>query len=296
MEVAGIKDRLRAMDNYDFEHFVADLWERQGWNCEVSQASVDAGIDVTATRNTPYNQKVLIQVKRYGENTTVGGPEIQQYASLKHQQRDADSVIVVTSNRFTTAAHERAQELNVKLVDGDQLEQLINNLNAHNLIKKYGAIENADNQKIDNSNNYIHHGYNSSAETGQIHTGASRRSGSFWSNNIYLHNKYIRSVSWQRVNLASILIGLLLLSYFISYAASVEPGSTAPIPNSVALAMVAFCAIGLTVPVTLYLDILHVRAETDWDPDVAFYVYLGMPMPYLTYPKYYLKRLEKLGI
>lgn len=138
------------MDDYDFEHFVADLWTRQGWTTEVSQASVDAGIDVTATKQSPYPQKKLIQAKRYGPNTTVGGPDIQQYASLKHQGENVDSVAVVTSNRFTRHAEERAQELNVKTVDGDGLVALLEELRAYDLLEKYpvdgGATSTATNQ------------------------------------------------------------------------------------------------------------------------------------------------------
>ena len=132
-----LKQRLQEMGNYEFEHFVADLWERQGWTTTVSKESVDAGVDVTAVKETPYPQKQLIQAKRYGENTSVGGPAIQQYASLKHQQRDVDSVLVVTTSTFTRHAEERAEELNVKLIDGDDMVQLVHNLDAYDLIDEY---------------------------------------------------------------------------------------------------------------------------------------------------------------
>lgn len=132
-----LKQRLQEMGNYEFEHFVADLWERQGWTTTVSQESVDAGVDVTVVKETPYPQKQLIQAKRYGQNTSVGGPDIQQYASLKHQQRGVDSVLVVTTSTFTRHAEDRAEELNVKLIDGDDLVQLVHNLDAYDLIDEY---------------------------------------------------------------------------------------------------------------------------------------------------------------
>jgi hypothetical protein len=125
------------MDSYDFEHLVADLWARQGWDTEVSQASSDAGIDVIATKENPYPQKKLIQAKRYGSNTTVGSPDMQQYYSLKEQEENVDSVVIVTSNEFTRDAEKRAQELNVKTVDGDELVELIDRLNGYSLLNKY---------------------------------------------------------------------------------------------------------------------------------------------------------------
>ncbi|ESP90219.1 restriction endonuclease [Candidatus Halobonum tyrrellensis G22] len=137
MQLSTLASRLQGMDNYEFEQFVGDLWERLGWDTEVSQASVDAGIDVIATKETPYPQKKVIQAKRYSENTTVGGPDIQQYASLKSQVDGADSVVVVTTSSFTNAARDRANDLNVKLVDGITLATMIDDLDAYDLVAAY---------------------------------------------------------------------------------------------------------------------------------------------------------------
>ena len=136
---------LQQMDPYEFEYFVADLWENMDWETTVSTESADKGIDVTARKSTPYDQLVLIQAKRYGPNTTVGSPEIQQYASLKHQQNGVDKVVVVTTNAYTQQARELADKLNVKLIDGDELVELIDRQEALDLVAKYLAfIEPAD--------------------------------------------------------------------------------------------------------------------------------------------------------
>lgn len=132
-----LKGVLQSMDDYDFEHFVADLWERMGWNTEVSTQSADRGIDVVATRNSPYQETALIQAKRYGPNTTVGSPDIQQYASLKHQRHGVDKVLVVTTNGFSGQAKELAEQLNVKLIDGDDLTELVDQLDAMGLVERY---------------------------------------------------------------------------------------------------------------------------------------------------------------
>lgn len=133
----ALKRRLQSMDEYDFEYLIADLWKEMGWRTEVSQASVDAGIDVIAEKTTPYKEKKVIQAKRYGEDTTVGGPDIQQYNSLKYQVSNADSVIVVTTSRFSSGAENRAGELNVKLVNGDDLVSMIEDLDAYDHVAKY---------------------------------------------------------------------------------------------------------------------------------------------------------------
>ena len=134
---SDLKEVLQRMDNYEFEHFVGDLWERMGWSTEVSTQSADKGIDVVATRRSPYEEKALIQAKRYGPTTTVGSPDIQQYASLKHQRHGVDKVLVVTTNGFSGQAEEIAHKLNVKLVDGDDLVALIEELEAEDLVEKY---------------------------------------------------------------------------------------------------------------------------------------------------------------
>lgn len=117
-------DDFATYDPYEFEHFVADVWEAQGWTTDVRQASGDAGIDIVARRSAPVDETHVIQAKRYTGDNKVGGPEIQQYAALRQQVPDADAVVVVTSTGFTRAARDRARELNVKLVDGPALREL----------------------------------------------------------------------------------------------------------------------------------------------------------------------------
>lgn len=137
-----VKAQLQSMGDYAFEHFVADLWAERGYSTEVSQEAIDAGIDVVATKQAPYPQKELIQAKRYKAGNTVGGPDVQQYASLKHQGENVDSVVVVTTSSFTRHARERADDLNVKLVDGDQLVQMVQELDATHLLAQHGvAVE-----------------------------------------------------------------------------------------------------------------------------------------------------------
>lgn len=133
----SLKRHLQQMGDYDFEHFVADLWERQGWNTEVEQQSNDAGVDVRAIKSSPFHQKQLIQAKRYSQSTTVGGPDIQQYASLKQQEQAVDSAVIVTTSSFTRPAKKRADDLNVKLVDGDDLVSLIDEFDAHDIVDSY---------------------------------------------------------------------------------------------------------------------------------------------------------------
>jgi len=142
---------LQQMDPYEFEHFVADIWERMGWETEVSSASADKGVDIIARKSRPYDQLVLIQAKRYGPNSTVGSPDVQQYASLRQQYDGVDKVLIVTTNGYSRQAREIAKDLNVKLIDGDGLVELIEEYDSLDLVAEYlDFIEPAE--SVDQSN------------------------------------------------------------------------------------------------------------------------------------------------
>jgi hypothetical protein len=131
-----IKAYLQRMGNEEFEHFVADLWQRRGWETGVSQKSRDKSLDVMAEKEDPYLRREAIQAKRYKEGNNVGGPKVAEYSSLT-ETFDADTAVVVTTSDFTRDAQERAQELNVKQVNGDQLASMVAETGAYDLLEKY---------------------------------------------------------------------------------------------------------------------------------------------------------------
>ena len=112
------------MNPDEFEYHVADLWEKQGWNTEVTSSTADKGIDVIARKNDIYPEKALIQAKKYEPGNKVTSREVQQYSSLKQQENEVDEVIIVTTSSFTSNARDRAKDLNVKLINKNGLSQL----------------------------------------------------------------------------------------------------------------------------------------------------------------------------
>ena len=108
----------------EFEHHVADLWEKQGWSTKVTSSVADKGIDVIAHKNEIYPEKALIQAKKYEPGNKVTSSEIQQYSSLKQQEDNVDEVIIVTTSSFTSNARARARDLNVKLINRKDLSKL----------------------------------------------------------------------------------------------------------------------------------------------------------------------------
>lgn len=116
---------LYALTPEEFENFVARVWSERGWDANVTQISGDSGIDIVATKESPFQQKQLVQAKRYGPDSSVGSPDIQQYASLRQQEDNVDSVVVVTSSGFSNQAVQLAEKLNVKLISGSELYTLV---------------------------------------------------------------------------------------------------------------------------------------------------------------------------
>jgi HJR/Mrr/RecB family endonuclease len=135
---------LREIDEYDFEVFVAKLWERYGWKTTVTSGSNDRGVDVISGKDTPFKQNHAIQVKRWGSGNKVGRPQIQQYSSLRHRENDIDFVVVVTTSSFTRQAKEEASNLDVKLVDGSDLYQVVSEVDAEDLVSDYIDLRESD--------------------------------------------------------------------------------------------------------------------------------------------------------
>jgi hypothetical protein len=125
---AEIKEYIRNTDPYEVESLVAQCWEDQGYRTTVRKGSGDRGIDIEAYRHKPVDQKVLIQVKRYSGSNKLGAQEVRKYATLYQQVPNADSVVIVTSGEITSEARDLANDLNVKLVDGDSFAELAEDL------------------------------------------------------------------------------------------------------------------------------------------------------------------------
>ncbi|MFC6965102.1 restriction endonuclease [Halocatena marina] len=244
------------MDAYAFELFIGDLWERRGWTTSVSQASNDAGIDVVATKNDPFNQKCVIQVKRYGPTTTVGSPDIQQYASLKQQDSETDTVIVVTTNRFTSQARDRAAELNVKLINGEKLIALIDEEDAYDLVEKHlDTTEFGSPHQTDFS-----HDRQQPAVDEQVKKILKRNALADISPDVYLGFIVIGTVAWS----IGLLLGLIGISGgFVGNAVSVVSINS-----------------WLVFPFALYYEAARMAQATEWSPRGMLYA-IGGVIPFV---------------
>lgn len=242
---ADLKRELQSMDDYEFEHLVADLWEEMSWNCEVSTASNDKGIDVRARKTDPYEQKALIQAKRYGAGNKVGSPDIQQYSSLKHQEDGVDKVIMVTTSSYSRNARDLADDLNVKLIDGDDLVNLIEQEDAKEVVTEYIDFvpdeEEEDVVEVDDE---------SESDRGWRVTPAADNGRSSETSHPRSHNNSLPDTVWnKRVKICTVAWGLLFLLIDVLPEAIGGPVTL---------------VLWIALPVCLYKDSQTTREVSQW--------------------------------
>lgn len=136
-QAVSLLDDLRTLDPYHFEQLIADIWQEcQGWSTEVTQASRDWGADIVG-RPPGRNQLTIVQAKRYGESTSVTSEDIQQYSALRQHDDRVTGVTVVTTGFFTQPARDLAEHLDVRCINGDDLVELIDRYDAHDIVEWY---------------------------------------------------------------------------------------------------------------------------------------------------------------
>ena len=103
------------MDGLEFEHWVADLFRRAGFQVEITQASGDHGVDLWASIG---NRLVAVQCKRW--DGMVGEPVLRDlYGAMTAAK--AHSGCLVTTGTFTAQAHQFSKDKSLCLVGFDAL-------------------------------------------------------------------------------------------------------------------------------------------------------------------------------
>jgi len=110
-----------------FEEIVAELFRKEGFEVELTQATRDGGVDIIAiSRRMNIWQKMIVECKRYAPQNKVGIAVVQRLLGVKDQLR-ANKAVVVTTSSFTKdaqrIAHARFWDLDLKSY-GDVIDWL----------------------------------------------------------------------------------------------------------------------------------------------------------------------------
>ena len=105
----------------DFERYVAEIYRRRGYRVHVTQRTGDCGRDIEMRRG---RKLYVVEVKLYNPDLHVGREKIQKLQGAMIDAQ-AHGAFFVTTSRFTRTAVEYAERNGIELVDGDALEQMI---------------------------------------------------------------------------------------------------------------------------------------------------------------------------
>jgi restriction endonuclease Mrr len=109
----------RGMRGTDFEEFLREVFELQGYTVQLTKASGDYGIDLILTGKS---RKIGVQAKGYSGN--VGNHAVMEaHAGKDHYH--CDSCVVITNSNFTKHAKRLAASVRCSLLTGADIPDLI---------------------------------------------------------------------------------------------------------------------------------------------------------------------------
>jgi tetratricopeptide (TPR) repeat protein len=120
-----IRRKLHDLDQERFTEFVADLWEAQGWSTTVFSTTNQVVYDIVAMRDEPEQRRLLLWTEHRGDDEQVGPRTIERCATARDSSQGADSATLVTNALLRTAAKQRADGLDVTVIDGSDLVELV---------------------------------------------------------------------------------------------------------------------------------------------------------------------------
>lgn len=122
---AELRSKLHGLDQESFTEFVADLWDAQGWSTTVFSTTNQVVYDIVAMREEPEQRRLLLWTEHRGEDEQIGPREIERCATARDSSQGADSATLVTNALLRTAAKQRADGLDVTVIDGSDLVELV---------------------------------------------------------------------------------------------------------------------------------------------------------------------------
>ena len=99
------RENLMRLSPREFEEFIAEIWNRLGYDVELTARTRDGGRDVVAVRKTESEVRYIIECKRYGEPHKIGVGILRALYGVKTHER-ATKAFLATTSYFTRGAIE----------------------------------------------------------------------------------------------------------------------------------------------------------------------------------------------
>ena len=119
LESLGASGGLEGVSGWEFEGIMAELFKKLGYTVSVTKGSGDEGIDLFLEKE---GLRTGVQCKRW--KTMIGQRVIREfYGSLIHA--NLKKGFVITTNRFSEAAKDFAEDKPIVLIDREELRRMI---------------------------------------------------------------------------------------------------------------------------------------------------------------------------
>lgn len=118
---AEAKGNLLNLNPFEFEKLISELFEKMGYQTELTSKTGDYGVDVIARDD---NNIIAIQCKKYSDNTKVSNVDVQKLLGAMMKVKAKKSILITTSD-FTNQAKEQAKGAPIELWTKKQLLPLI---------------------------------------------------------------------------------------------------------------------------------------------------------------------------
>ncbi len=108
-----------------FENQCINLLGKMGFQCEPTKKTGDNGIDIRAHSSKPFTEGLYVVQCKDWDKKPVGEQEVRNLYGVVRKEK-ANKGILITSSYFTAKAIQWAQGENIELIDGERLNQIIN--------------------------------------------------------------------------------------------------------------------------------------------------------------------------
>lgn len=121
-----LSKEIEDLTPYEFEHYIAQIFNKKGYKTKVTSLSRDYGVDIIAKNKT---ETIAIQVKKYNK-TSVGNKDVQRLlGAMQMNKIKANRSILITTSWFTKNAYEQARGCQIELWGGKKLSKVISKSN-----------------------------------------------------------------------------------------------------------------------------------------------------------------------